>query len=491
MKQYLLLFLPFFAATAFSQTAPDVLKFSYLNPGGTARFVGAGGAFGALGAEFGGLSQNPAGLAMYRTNELVVTPGLRFANTDATLKGNNNLTFDESKTHFRFDNLGIVFNTTPVSGKWKTFNVGIGYNQQANYNQGIYYAGNAAGTILNNWFSNARSVLAVGGTTNDFDEFTGKLAYQAEAIYGNTAANLTYDFANDPNAVVEHSQSITQSGTYNEMVLSLAGNYDEKLLVGATVGIPFLRYRISTEYREKDVNNSVDAFENLAYSEFLNTDGYGVNIKFGVVYRASQAIRIGAHIHSPTWMSLTDDYSTSLTYVYNPGNPTPVTTTKNSGSFPFDYKLTTPWRAGVSGAVLLQKHGFLSAEVEWVDYSANAYNFTADVANTENQLAERQVNGDIQRLFEPRMNIRLGGELALSEFRLRGGVNLLGKPYATDDGFNTGFTAGAGVRGESFFLDFGVRLGSGTGSVIPYADGPEADTKNNVTDVLMTIGFKF
>ena len=36
--------------------------------GGTARFMGAGGAMGALGADFGTLSTNPAGLAMFRLN---------------------------------------------------------------------------------------------------------------------------------------------------------------------------------------------------------------------------------------------------------------------------------------------------------------------------------------------------------------------------------------------------------------------------------------
>jgi len=234
----------------------------------------------------------------------------------------------------------------------------------------------------------------------------------------------------------------------------------------------------------------VENFDRLSYTEFLNTDGYGVNIKFGVIYRASQAIRIGAHIHSPTWLSLTDDYSTSFTYAFTEDG-VPYNFTESSGNAVIDYKLNTPWRAGLSGAVLIQKQGFLSAEVEWVDYSASKYDFTSDVGNAQNQLDEQRENAAIQRLYDPRMNIRVGGEVALDEFRLRGGVNLLGKPLAEDDGFNVGYTAGAGIRGESFFLDLGLRIGSGTGSVIPYADGFEVDTKNYVTNILMTLGFKF
>ncbi|MDO8368397.1 MAG: hypothetical protein Q7T20_16470, partial [Saprospiraceae bacterium] len=125
------------AGQTISQNASDVLRYSYLQPGGTARFIGTGGAFGALGAEFGSISQNPAGLAMFRTDELTLTPSLRFAKTEAKLDGGTAYTDDKSK--FGFDNIGLVFNTTPSSKHWKAFNFGIGYNRQADYNRAIYY----------------------------------------------------------------------------------------------------------------------------------------------------------------------------------------------------------------------------------------------------------------------------------------------------------------------------------------------------------------
>jgi hypothetical protein len=89
------------------------------------------------------------------------------------------------------------------------------------------------------------------------------------------------------------------------------------------------------------------------------------------------------------------------------------------------------------------------------------------------------------------MNVRLGGELVLDEFRLRGGFNLLGQPEAGATGFNTGLSAGAGVRGKSFYLDFGWRRGQGVGSVQAYGDAPVASTKVITNDFLMTLGFKF
>ena len=488
MKRYLLLIFLCSSVAGYGQLTDDVLRYSYLNPGGTARYLGSGGAFGALGAEFSTLSQNPAGLAMYRTDELMFTPALRFSKTGSTLAGNGNSTFDESKSHFHFDNLGIVFNTTPHGGHWKTFNIGLGYNQLNNYNQGIYYEGTGNGTILNNWFTSAQKTLATG-TADDLDPFTSKLAYDANAIYYQDNV-LSYDFANNPAANVKHTQTLTQSGTMNEMVFSLAGNYDEKLMLGATVGVPFVKYRLSGEYREMDPNNQVDYFDDLTYTESLQTDGVGINFKFGVIYRASQAVRLGASVHSPTWLSLTDQFSNGFEYNYTDANG-PSTTQAASPAGTSDYKLATPWRASVSGAFVFKKLGFLSAEVEWVDYSANRYNFTSDVADINNQKAEQDINSDIQRKFEPKVNVRLGGEAALDNFRLRAGVNLLGKPYAEDQGFNMGYTAGVGVRSESFYLDLGYRLRIGEGSVSPYGGAPEVTTDNKVSDIILTVGFKF
>ena len=48
-----------------AQTDADLLRYSMLNPVGTARYNAMGGAFGALGANFTALSTNPAGIGFY------------------------------------------------------------------------------------------------------------------------------------------------------------------------------------------------------------------------------------------------------------------------------------------------------------------------------------------------------------------------------------------------------------------------------------------
>lgn len=468
------------AALSFAQNASDALRYAYLQPGGTARAIGAGGAFGALGAEFGTISQNPAGLAFFRSNELSLTPSIRFSNTRSGFTSSSALEDDKSK--FGFDNIGLVFNTEPGGSSWKTFNFGIGYNRQADFNQAIYYEGFADGSIMNKFFNDHRTGIS--------DPFGVDLAVDANAIYEDNGAP-TYDFAGNENASVRRTHSIVRSGRMNEMALSFAGNYQEKLMVGATVGVPFVNYRIEGEYVETDQDNAVNYFENLAYNEYLRSSGIGINLKLGMIYRVSQALRLGAAFHTPTSLSLTDSYNNSFTYGYNTDGGGYSTSTADSPNGTSDYKLRTPWRTSASAAVVFKKRGFLSADVEWVDYSASRFNFTSDIPNADNQRYEREVNNAIRRSYQQAMNLRLGAEVVLGEFRVRGGYNMYGKPLEGTEGFNSAISAGAGIRGESFFLDLAWRHGQGTGSVLAYAGGPVADSKFKTNDFLLTLGFKF
>lgn len=474
----------------------DALRYSYLQPGGTARFIGAGGAFGALGADFSTLSQNPAGLALFRSDELVVTPGLRFSNTVSNFPGSDNI--EESKSNFNIGNAGIVFNTNPIGSRWTTFNVGIGFNRQNSFHQSFYYEGLAAGSIMNDLYASAVADFVPNGPVDQFDPFGAQLAYNTGAIYdpvinpGEQVDELAYDFATTPDAIINHAHSITTSGNMNEVVLSFAGNYDEKLMLGATIGVPVVNYVLDGTYEENDLAaDQVQYFDRLQYTEYLRTQGVGVNMKLGLIYRPHALVRLGAAFHTPTLMGLTDNYYNTFTYEYTDGGG-PNSNTDQSLDGTFDYRLRTPWRASGSAAFLFRKYGFISADVELVDYSASRYNFTADVSSTGNEQLERIVNRQIQNSYRQVVNLRFGGELALDQFRLRGGVNLLGKPNEGETGFNTAYSAGFGVRGNAFFIDLGYRLSKGQGSIrAPYAGSPTVDTDNTTSDLVLTLGLKF
>lgn len=489
MKKYIFaLLLLLGTAKMFAQLATDVLRYSYLQPGGTARFMASGGAFTALGAEFSTLSQNPAGLAFYRTNELVLTPSLYFAKTDATLSGTNASDRD-NRSNFGFDNFGLVFNTTPAGPKWKTFNVGIGVNWQNSFHQSVFYEGTANGSIMNEMYDNANETLQSGGTKDNFDPFFDGLGEQSGGLYFQDNI-FTYDFEGNRDAVVTRSQQVNTYGRMNEMVLSFAGNYDEKLMVGATVGVPIVNYRLESEYNETDNAGLVQYFDQLNYTDYLQTEGFGINGKFGLVYKISQAVRLGAAFHTPTFLGLTDTYSNTLEYTFT-DNDGKSTTKAESPEGKSNYKLRTPWRAMAGASVVVQKFTSFSADIEVVDYSASNFNLTSNDANVENQQYERALNTAVQRTYKQAINLRFGTQIAIANFRIRGGLNMLGKPEQNKDGFNMAYSGGVGVRAESFYIDLGYQYYSGKGSVKAYSTAPVASTQAVKSNVVLTLGLKF
>jgi len=113
------------------------------------------------------------------------------------------------------------------------------------------------------------------------------------------------------------------------------------------------------------------------------------------------------------------------------------------------------------------------------------------VPNAASARDERELNNTIQRAYKQTMNFRVGGEIAVETFRLRAGVNLIGKPGVDDTGFAKAYTAGIGIRQQAFYMDLGYRRTQRISTTQPYSGAPAANTNIVNNDVLLTVGFKF
>ena len=125
-----------------AQTDIDALRYSQSSLAGTARFVGLGGAFGAVGADFSSLSENPAGIGLYRHSEFTFTPSVYAEQTSSTFL---NQTGVDNKFNFNIGNLGLVF-SKPLSNDnatdgWKSISFAVGYNRLNNFNTRTSYEG--------------------------------------------------------------------------------------------------------------------------------------------------------------------------------------------------------------------------------------------------------------------------------------------------------------------------------------------------------------
>ncbi|MCC6723293.1 MAG: hypothetical protein IT258_02195 [Saprospiraceae bacterium] len=480
----------------YGQTLQDAVRYSQLEVGGTARSVGIGGGIGALGADFSVLSTNPAGLAAFRRSEFTFTPIFSNNTNESELVDGGEGTSTTNKFNFGFSNMGLVFPSRPLSRNWTNTAFGLGFNRLASFQQKASYSGTTPGSITERWANQAQGYNSENVDFYNIGEIEAGLAYNAEAIYNPDENDLTY-YATDflPGELVGKSQTIRQKGSYNEMVVSYAGNFKDRFLIGATMGLPIINFEENKSYQETVVDPTNTVFNELIYKEKLKTSAVGINLKLGMIFRVNQMFRIGAAIHTPTGIGLKDSFSSSLTYSYNlDGIPKPGSANSPDGSF--EYRMRTPWRFIGSAGFIFDKKGFLSAEVEYVDYTNAKFNFnnTPTEGDTEYQ---NELNQQITNQLASGLNIRLGGEFTLGKFRFRGGYSIMPSPYK--EGFDPigSLSLGAGAwLSEGIFLDAAYRRQSAPGQQYsPYllnGEPAQVVTQHNTrTQVLLTLGFKF
>lgn len=502
----LLLVLSAFSLAA--QNFTDALRYSEFTAGGTARAIGAGSAMGALGTDFSVLSTNPAGLGWYRSSEFVLSPGINNARTDSRLTNDEDaFPFEENRSKFNLNTFGAVFAAANSTRDWRTTNFGIGVNRLADFHQNFYFEGSSAGSIVDRFREQANSVDGIS-------DFESGLAIDVGALYENNPPDgLFYsDFQLAPEEAVFRRQDVFTTGAINELVFSFAGNYQDRLLLGATVGVPIVRYSVEKEYREADPGNMAEGgnipfFNALSYNESISTSGSGINLKLGLIYRAAQNLRVGFAAHTPTMLRLTEVFTSSMGYNFTESGET-FNFVADSPDGRFEYRLVTPWRLiGSAGLIINQgsvrpaaagsdlkvrtiKGGFLSAELEYLNFGNNEFRYEGfgDL--------QREANQGINDALGAAWNLRLGGEYASGSFRLRGGYGFRQSPLIDDDTINGTLSLGAGINTKSFFLDFAYRRrAANDGTYVPYRtlEAPEQLVAQNATftQLVLTVGFKW
>ena len=490
-KTITLIFCLLSCATIYAQNVADAIRYSQFNRPGSARSLGVGNSMSAIGGDFSAVAANPAGLATYRFNEMQLTFGAQNTNVSSFLLNASGGT-DKRATNAGINSADVVFVYRPIRGKWKTTNIGIGFNRIADFNQESSFSGKTVGSITQRFIE-----LAEGRLPNELDNFEAGIAYDAFAIFDEPANSGTYFTDIAETDLVEKSQRIMSSGSMNEITFSVAGNYNNKLYLGAAINIPFLEYRINKVYEEIDPNDEISFFNRLAYEEDLYTSGSGINFQVGLIYLVSKKVRLGASIKSPTFLGLTDIFSTNVFYSLTDPNDPDLSGDRSADSPEgnFEYGIRTPWRMNGSFGVILGKSGFLSAEVEYLDYKSNKFDLTRTSDNPGDASFEDQLNAEISRDLTSALNIKVGGEYAMKNLRLRAGIGLNGSPYDDISEFNLNFNAGIGVRVKRFYTDIGFQRTKIEEGYLPYVTEffEQPFVENTITNnqLVLTLGYKF
>jgi hypothetical protein len=484
------------ATNANAQGYLDALRYSQLTTGTTARSLAIGGAAGSLGADYSAASVNPAGLGVYRQSELTFSPYLNFNNTNSEFIGEQT---KDNNTAFKIGNVGLVLNNTNArKSGWKGLTFGLGVNKLADFNTKYTYQG------INDQ-SSFSEVMAYHAQTRGVDEAVGPMGYLGYQGY-----LLTDEYRSIPyNNVIKNGGSVKQTnymeskGAVNDYNISLAANYEDKLMLGASLGITSYRFIRTTEFVEADnTGNHNNDFDYFSFLEKLETTGVGVNGKFGAIYAPSPLFRFGLAVHTPTYASYTDyiDYNlvSRMEGLGNHDNVTP------QNKYRSDYTITTPMRAIASATGFFGTKGFITADVEYVPYNTMRIRYEGTGVSE----MERNENNYISNTFRGVVNARVGAEVRANNMvSLRAGGAYYANPYKSGaydmGGDRVDLSVGVGFKlsknanldvtymhsqQNSKELSYSFPVGDNVSPVPVFYD---ASIKNNRNMLAMTLGLKF
>lgn len=500
-------------SNANAQEPADALRYSWYTSSGTARQQAIGGAMTSLGGDLTAAFVNPAGLGFYKTGDFVLTPGYNLFQNKATYYGR---TEADKRNSFSFGTTGFVMGTetTDRNRQKSGMAVAIALNRQASFSNKILYRG------LNTQNSYSQKFLEEINNRNDKDAnsvasnypFGTSIAfntYWIDTINGGSTGNYQFQSrATIGNLLQENS--ITNSGGITELALAFAGNHKDKFYFGGTLGVPFLRYDRESSFIEADAStNTNNNFDFASINENLTTNGVGVNLKLGVIYKPKEYIRLGLAVHTPTFYSLTDKYNASVT---TSTENYKGLLTQSSDLFTggqdaeFKYWHFTPYRIMASASYVLREiedvrkqKGFLTADIEYVNYKASS--FTTDPDGDDSQETRdylKSLNRAIDNSYKGTFNFKAGGELKFTTIMARLGLAYFGNPYKNlghgEKGSRFQLSGGLGYRNKGIFIDLTYVHTMGKDMHYAYrlqnSNYVGASLKQTGGNIVATLGFK-
>ena len=462
-----------------AQTSFDAAKLYEEELNGTARYIGMGGAMGALGSDISVISHNPAGIGTYHSSDInlsvssfgtsvntdpMATKGHQLSSNGRTYFSHNN----KSDIDMAFDNISAVFSGSELGDSY--FNFGISYRKLQNVDRNLDY----------------------------YDTFKDADGYDVLRDYKDNQRNKMHSFD-----------------------FNLSCNLSDLVYFGWTIGV------LSTDtwsegyfydYYDKGVHpNYPDGLDYTAVDKMNQSEGSGWNMALGTIIRPIPALRLGAAIKSPTYYKTSLEYADYLYALMG--------TAKDGKKFSssVDYKYTSPWSLDLSAGLTFgigDVSCALGAEYER-HFTQRSSLF---ISNTK---LENQGSVD----YKDYSVIKAGTELNIKNLSLRGGYNYRESmfnddsyPYLYDSDFNgwgyddngdlvvgrtdfqidrSGktqyFTGGIGYcsapdrDGTQFYIDLAYVHGikNSVFNLNEYDEDINVDYKYKTDKVLLTIGWNF
>ncbi len=457
-KKYYVLtaFMAVSAAYTYGQNMIDGVRFGSTDIVGTARYRSMAGAFGALGGDASCMSDNPAGLAIFRgTSSFSITPHVGFTNTET----NGTVKATGKDNNFSVSNFSTIFSFMPDNDNLVNFNVGFGIERKLQtfrkmnmeYDKPGYLnavmAGKDPGSFGAYLFEQANSYLEQTGAKAEYlstnaawnDNSVPLLSLMGFESYAlDYAQDDPYHVDNPIFDNVYQKSNLMERTRHDNYSLSAAFNFSDVFYAGMTVRITDFNSLVEhcfSEDSQLDMNGDY-----ITYDNRTETKGSGIGINLGVLWKPTEAWRLGFAVHTPTWMEMKEFHDASME-AYNINyeamlaeNPKEQNWSDWNDECEYDY--STPWEYQFSTAYVFGTNAILSLEYDLRDFTT--MKFAAPKFSTnDDRLYYDDMNETQKKYLQAQHTIKAGLEYRVNpRLSLRAGYAYKSSPY-TNEGLYT------------------------------------------------------
>lgn len=510
----------------FAQNLRDGLRYSMEDINGTSRFKAMSGAFNSLGGDLSAVALNPAGTSIFTRSEMSLT--LAGVNSKNDANGRSTISSD-----FLLSQFGVAFPITIGEEGWKNIAFAFNYQKTHNFdandlnytyrnngaNLGDFFLDKANGIKQQNLMLQEYGANKLPSRKWELGDLYSQygiakrfppeklryalLGYEAKLVRPKDAPSEINPSMNDSLAkavknatiyrknisegttTIQNVEQYTEGGV-NKYNFNFAGRYDF-ISFGINLNSHSVDYRVVNKYREDYVDNTASDIRSALYQNELRTVGSGFSLQLGAIAEVATGLRIGLTYASPTWYTLQDEMSQSLSTrtlngITNSVNPNVVVVYEK-------YYFRTPGSWTVGASWVWNKQLILSA-----DYMYKGYGNMRFRSGLESE------NAIIQNTLGDTNSLRFGAEYRLplsktNHLFLRGGYRYEQSPYKTEYkpiGDLTGFSTGLGVSISN--MRFDLSYDRATRAYHPQifesvlTDTPQVD--NTLQNILLSFSLK-
>lgn len=417
---------------------------------------------------------------MYRSSEI---SGTAVFSSEKFKAGN----ISNSKSNFNLDNLGFVGYFPTSNYNIPVVNFGFSFNKVKSFDREIGAFGADRNTSLMDYMADISSrgaginptILEFDDNNKSYDPFNSSapwlsvLGYNSFLINDNSDSQ-GYFYTPLHNETVSNTLRLSERGSIDNYDFTVGTSINNVLNLGVSLSLSDIYYNLYSQNSE-DFSRGVNAGFDLR--NWLTSEGNGVGVKLGLIYRPINAFRFGLSYQSPTWYSMTDIYAAEIednvTEYVSDTNYEPGTT--SSANFRNDYNFKTPDKWTASAAAILGTSMILSLDYELSNYKSMKFSepsgssYSSDYFDLDNGYisSDYKTASTVRAGFEYRFTPQFSGRLGYawmqnpydSKFKSDRGDAMISRAttaYRLEGDANY-FTGGIGYRfNRSFYADLAI-----------------------------------